>query len=120
LTYFLVVPSILPFLPNTNLNYSASLLGINLGYMLLWIRGIPNDEGRLAQRIARVVIAGIFYFGVDIALEKGTGLFFGSEPQLVEFVRRTLTMILLVWISTEISIKLGFFKRPRPVSNSAD
>lgn len=111
LTYFLVIPFFLPFLPNTNLRYSASLLGVNLGFMLLWMRGIPNDEGHLFQRIARVFIAGVFYFGVSTALEKGAGLLFGGVPIAVEFVRQTLAFFLVIWGSTEVSIKLGFFKR---------
>ncbi len=111
LTYFLMVPLILLFVPKINPEDIATFFGLNLGLMLLWFRGIPKDSGNIWRRIARVGIAFIFYYGISEALEKGTGLIFKNELGPVEFIRQTLTIFLIFWGSTEISIKLGFFRR---------
>jgi len=111
LTYFLIVPFLLLFVPKINPEDTATFLGLNLGFLLLWIRGIPKDSGNIWQRIARVGVAFISYYGISVALEKGTGLIFKNELGLVEFIRQTLTIFLIFWGSTEISIKLGFFRR---------
>jgi membrane-associated phospholipid phosphatase len=111
LSYFLIVPFLLLFVPKINPEDTATFLGLNLGFLLLWVRGIPKDSGNLWQRLARVGVAFISYYGISVALEKGTGVIFQNEPDSVEFIRQTLTIFLIFWGSTEISIKLGFFRR---------
>ncbi|MGD8536743.1 MAG: phosphatase PAP2 family protein [Candidatus Aminicenantes bacterium] len=111
LTYFLIVPLLLLFVPKIDPEDTATILGLNLGFLLLWFRGIPKDSGKIWQRMARVGIAFIFYYGISEALEKGTGLIFKNDLGPVEFIRQTLTIFLIFWGSTEISIKLGFFRR---------
>ncbi len=111
LTYFLIVPFLLLFVPKIDPEDTGTFFGLNLGFLLLWFRGIPKDSGNIWQRIARVGIAFISYYGVSLALEKATGLIFKNELGSVEFIRQTLTIFLIFWGSTEISIKLGFFRR---------
>ena len=111
LAYFLIVPLLLLFVPKIDPEDAATFLGLNLGFLLLWFRGIPKDSGNIWQRIARVGVAFISYYGISEALEKGTGLVFKNELIPVEFIRQTLTIFLIFWGSTELSIRLGFFRR---------
>ena len=111
LFYFLFFPLLLLLIPGIFLEGIAYLLGLNLGFLLLWMRGIPKDSGTVIQRIYRVLIAVAFYLGASQLLEKLSDFIFRSEPGAVEFVRNALTMILLLWGATELSIKLGFFRR---------
>jgi len=111
LFYFLFLPLLLLLIPGIFLEGIAYLLGLNLGFLLLWMRGIPKDSGTVIQRIYRVLIAVAFYLGASQLLEKLSDVIFRSEPGAVEFVRNALTMILLLWGATELSIKLGFFRR---------
>ncbi|NIM91712.1 MAG: phosphatase PAP2 family protein [Candidatus Aminicenantes bacterium] len=111
LFYFLVLPFLLLFVPHVEHEGIGIFLGLNLGFLFLWIRGIPKDSGKIMHRVARVLIALVLYFGVDFLLEKGSHIIITGEAGVVEFIRRVLTIILLIWGSTEISIKLGFFKR---------
>lgn len=98
-------------IPNIFREGIACLIGLNLGFLLLRIRGIPKDSGTVIQRISRVLIAAAFYLGASHLLKKLSDVIFRSEPGVVEFVRIALTMILIIWVSTELSIKLGFFRR---------
>ena len=59
----------------------------------------------------RIAVALAIYRGSDLALKKGIRLFISNELALVEFLRIALTTFLLLWGSTEISIKYGFFHR---------
>lgn len=111
LFYFLILPFLLLFVPNIEHDGIGIFLGLNLGFLFLWIRGIPKDSGKIMHRVARVLIALVLYLGADFLFEKGSHIIFTGEAGVVEFIRRILTMILLIWGSTEISIKLGFFKR---------
>ncbi len=76
----------------------ASFLWLNLGFILVWFRKVPKDTGGVLQRAARVFIAGIIFIVVHAVLEKCSGLFFGEEPVVVEFIRYTLTLLLFFWV----------------------
>jgi len=111
LFYFLFLPLLLLLIPNIFREGIACLIGLNLGFLLLWMRGIPSDFGTIVHRVCRVLIAIAFYLGTDKLLEKLSDIIFRSESGTVEFIRIALTMILIIWGSTEFSIKLGFFRR---------
>ncbi len=111
LFYFLFLPLLLLLIPNIFREGIASLIGLNLGFLLLRTRGIPKDSGTVIQRISRVLIAIAFYLGASQLLGKLSDVIFRSEPGAVEVVRTALTMTLIIWVSTELSIKLGFFRR---------
>ncbi len=111
LLYLLVFPFLLLMIPDVQRVGIAVLWGANIGYVLLWIQGIPQDTGTVLQRVARIIIALVIYLVSDFLLKKGISLFISKEPSRIEFLRFTLTTFLLLWGSTEISIKLGFFQR---------
>jgi len=109
--YFLVIPFLILLVPFIKPKDVASFLGLNLGFTLVWFRGIPKDTGNVLQRVARVLIAGIIFIVLRVVLEKCSGFFFIDEPMGIEFIRYTLTLLLFFWGSTEISVKLGLFRR---------
>ncbi len=111
LVYMLLVPGLLLLLPSFDRRAVGALLGLNLGYLLLKIKGVPRDSGRLLQRVARVLIAGAFYLGSD-RVGAGFQSLLSIQPSGVwEFLRVVFTMLMVIWASTETSIRLGFFKR---------
>lgn len=110
-TYSLVIPFLLLLIPHIDPVNSARLLGLNLGFLLLWIRGIPKDEGSLLSRIGRVGMAAVFFFAASVALEKMAELLFAKETPSVEYIAEFLGVFLVIWGSTEISLKLKFFRR---------
>ncbi len=118
LLYLLVLPFLLLLIPGVQQVGIAAFIGANIGYALLWIRGIPKDTGTIGQRLARIVVALVVYLGSDFLFKKGIGLFVSDEATLFEFLRIALTTFLLIWGSTEVSIKLGLFQREIPSRKS--
>lgn len=111
LTYSLAIPFLLLLIPHIDPENSARLLGLNIGFFLLWTRGIPKDEGSLLSRIGRVGMAAVFYFIVRGGMGKGIEFLFTQEALLIELFTEFVAVFLVTWGSTEISIKLKFFKR---------
>ncbi|MGD9345031.1 MAG: phosphatase PAP2 family protein [Candidatus Aminicenantes bacterium] len=111
LFYMGVLPLVLLFLPKINIELVAALLGLNIGFLLVWNRGIPEDMGAIGQRIARVFLAIGVYILSDRTLDWAVQLFFEPRPAGVAFVKNSLTVLLCVWGSTELAFKLRLFQR---------
>lgn len=109
--YLLVIPLIILCVAHMEPKNVASILGFNIGFLFVRYHGIPKDSGKVLQRIARVLIAGIVFFTLHTVLEKSSGILFLNEPRIIEFIRYTVTLFLFFWGSTEICVKLGLFKR---------
>jgi membrane-associated phospholipid phosphatase len=109
--YMCIVPFLFLLLPKINLEVVAAFLGLNIGFLLVWNRGIPDDKGTILQRAARVLIALVVYILAERILGSAIQLLFQPMPGLVEFIRDVLTAGIFLWGATEISIKLGLFKR---------
>jgi len=111
LFYMCMFPPLLLFLPKTNIELVAALLGLNIGFLLVWNRGIPGDMGAIWQRIARVFLAIGVYILSDRTLDWAVQLFFEPRPAGIAFVKNSLTVLLCVWGSTELAFKLRLFRR---------
>ena len=109
--YMCIVPFLFLLLPKINHEVVAAFLGLNIGFLLVWNRGIPDDEGSILQRSARVLIALVVYILAEQIFGGAFQLLFQPIPGLVEFIKDALTAGLFFWGATEISIKLGLFKR---------
>jgi len=112
LFYLIMLPLLVLLIPYARIDAVAALLGLNLGYILLRIKGAPLDSGSVLQRAARAAIALVLYFGLDLVLGVFEGLLSHSDSDIVVFAHNVLIMMILIWASTEASIRLGFFKRP--------
>ena len=109
--YMCFFPFLFLILPKISHEFVAAFLGLNIGFLLVWKQGIPDDTGTIWQRIARVLIALAVYILADQALERVSQLLFQTEPNAVVFVKNSLPILLCVWCSTEFCIKLGLYKR---------
>jgi membrane-associated phospholipid phosphatase len=109
--YMCMFPFLLLLLPKINHGVVAAFVGLNCGFLLIWNHGIPEDRGTILQRIARILIALVVYMLADQTLDKASQFIFQSVPGGIDFVRISLTILLCVWGSTELNIKLNLFKR---------
>lgn len=89
----------------------AFMLGLGLGFLLLAQKGLPIDEASVFHKIARTVM-GVLIFGGLRFLIKLIGEQFGiAENIWFDFFRNAAAGLALIWIGTEISIRLGWFQR---------
>lgn len=114
LVYILLFPFLLLLSPQINPLAAPTLLGMNCGFFLLWLRGLPEEGGTFLQRLGRIGVAILFYFGMNLVLKGSTGLLFSREPAIITFTRQALTVFLLIWGAAEINIKLGLYRRIVP------
>jgi hypothetical protein len=112
LFYLTVLPFLILLIPYARIDAVSALLGLNLGYILLRIKGAPLDSGTILQRMGRAGIALVLYFSMDFVLGVIEGRLFTSGSDIVVFAHHVLIMMVLIWLSTEVSIRLGLFKRP--------
>jgi len=111
LIYLILLPVLLLLLPYSPTDSIATLWGLNLGFLLIWRRGIPEDGGSILQRIARVLIAYSLYFGLDRGLEAIHRFLFQNGTEITSFIRTALASFIVMWGATELSIKLKLFIR---------
>lgn len=109
--YFVVLPFLLLLVPHINLTIVAMFLGLNVGFLLVWIRGIPDDTGTIIQRLARILTVFVVFFVSDFLLKKMIAILFSSETELLTFIRIAVTAVLFLWVSTELCVKLRLYRR---------
>ena len=71
LAYFFIIPLIIYWiLPQKYGVFPGTLFGINVGFILLTVKGIPLDGGTPFQKTIRVFIALFVFFGTNLLLKK--------------------------------------------------
>ena len=108
-----LIPGLLFLIPQINPDILASLLGINLAFFLIRLRGrgFPKDSGTILIRISRIIITAILFFCFRLLLKQLTSIIFTNEILAVESIIKIISISLSLWISTEINLRLGFFKK---------
>lgn len=94
----------------------AFMLGFGLGFLLLSQKGLPIDKGTWFQRIGRTIMGLLAFAAVGYALKFITGKT-GLEGNLwLDFIRYTASALTLVWLGTELNIRLGLFNRDTTIA----
>ena len=106
LTYFLVLPFIVYWVTSKGTG-AGILLGLNVGFLLITMRGLPLEEGTFFQRVFRVLIAAVFFHGPNILLKN---MELDDIPSL-EFIRAAVASFMMMYVSTELIIRLRLFNR---------
>lgn len=113
LNYLIAFPIVLILIPQhyLDLRYSAMLLGVNIGFILLAYYGLPSNNGTIWQKIARVLLAIFIYF-ISSYLFKKLTVFAGIDDYTaVKYTRRFLATFLLSFATVLIGYRLKFFKK---------
>ncbi len=91
----------------------AATIGLGIGYLLLSRKGIPIDDAPIMHRIARLLLGSGLAIGLGFALIKIAALVGLDDNPWTNFIVALLSFAALIWISTEVSIRLGMYKRKR-------
>jgi len=117
-SFMIFVPLLLlPFYPDK----SGVLIGINAGFLLVMLKGVPNDSGTLPKRTARVLLGVILFSVTSFILDLGidlTGI--GHEDMWIEFIEKAIPSFMIMWGSVTISVKLGLYKRETVVGEEGE
>lgn len=104
------VPFVLILVPELAKTVLGPLIGLNAAYMVIRYKGVPKDDGRWIDRMARVVIAGICYTFFLAIPEKIFKNSIVMEIQAITVCIRAIGSFLFIWSAVKISTRLGFFK----------
>lgn len=108
LAYLLILPFIIYWIiSQENAKGPGLLLGLNVGFVLLTMRGLPLDGGSFFQKVFRFLIAAVFYHGPNLLL-KNLGL---DDIPSLEFIRMTVASFTMIYFTTELSVKLRLYNR---------
>lgn len=112
-TGFLLITPLIFFvlLPPKVFIIIAFLLGFGLGFLLVAQRGIPMSEAPLRSRVIRTAVGLILLLLTMFLLGQMTDLLKLVDNHWIAFAISLTSAIVLVYLSTELSIKMGWFKR---------
>ncbi len=91
--------------------YPAILLGLNLGFFLVRLKGMPDDSGSVFRRIMRVGIAGLLFLVTGYVFKFLFTLITWPDPAVTSAVYPVCVMACFAWAASEINILLGLMKR---------
>ncbi len=89
----------------------AFMLGLGLGFLLLAQKGLPIDEASIGYKIARTMMGVLIFGGLRYLIKLGGEQLGLAEDIWFDFFRNTIAGLALIWIGTEVSIRLGWFQR---------
>lgn len=89
----------------------AFMFGFGLGFLLLARKGLPDSTSPFMHRLGRTVVGVGAFLAVGFAINFiGDKLGFDGNVW-VDFLRNSMAGLALVWVGTEVSIRLGWFQR---------
>ncbi len=89
---------------------AAQFLGLNLGFLLIGMQDFPSDEGIWLIRVARILLAMVVLVGSSILLDQLISIVGLKGNDIVLLIKRATEMFLLIWGSTAIAKKVGWYK----------
>jgi membrane-associated phospholipid phosphatase len=104
--YFVILPFMVYWVTSQGKG-PGLLLGLNAGFIVVAMRGLPTDEGSFFHRLLRTLIAAVSFHGPNLLL-KNLGLY--DIPSL-EYIRYAVAGFVMMCVTTELSVKLGLYKR---------
>ena len=109
--YLFIIPPLLLLLPKVDRQMSAILLGINIGFFLVRLKGMPDSSATIRMRFFRVAISMIIFIAISMVTNWLSEFVLSVESFLLEYIIQAISMGLMIWISTETIIKLKLMSR---------
>ncbi len=110
ISYNVVLPWLLLLVPQVHPGGAGTLLGLNLGFLCLRGKGLPEDSAPVIQRAGRVITALLLFLGLFLFLRALCGWLFHPEPAMVYFLRMAVVAFLVLWGATRLSLRLGWYQ----------
>ena len=102
--------------PGADHEVIGRLLGLNAGFWLVTLSGLPIDDATPLRRSARVALAVVVYGAVSLSASYLVEAAF-AEIALAEFLSKFVVTAIGFWGATVLNMKAGLFQRaPSPSS----
>jgi len=102
-------PLIILLIPKAYASAAARLLGLNLGFLWVWWRGLPQEGGSFRQRLARtclgIMVYALVFYTPDL-LSGGSGTTIG-----VDILRHFLAPFAALAAGIPLAIRFGVWSR---------
>jgi len=105
--FIFIIPIVLIALSMVSSNTAGYLLGMNVAYLLIIRKGIPDDTGTAGQRATRVFIALLLFEVSKMILDCG---FCTNYLFAIEFLK-TFIPASTIWVSVVICKKFNLYRR---------
>jgi len=106
------LPLILAAFSLVSMTFAGLYIGLNAALALASRSGLPGDGGSLWTRLARVLLAGVIYGLLGLALHQAVTLLpaFAGSPW-GRFLNAALGTFLSVWIGIKLYLRLGLYAK---------
>jgi len=114
----LALSLLMPFLlltlnPLVEPQHAGRLLGLNVAFVLLAWRGLPDDAGTPLRRAGRVAVAFGLFLGASRVLGLGIDAVGWNEDGLwTEFGAAAIPTFIALWVGMKIGLRLALYGRP--------
>jgi len=114
LTFFFLfgLPLLLTIFSLVNVTFAGFYIGLNAAFILALRSGLPEDRAPLPVRLARVLLGGLFFWLLNLALRLATELLpAAADPAWARFLAAALGTFLTLWGSLHIFQRLGLYRK---------
>ncbi len=112
LMYLLLLPAaVLLLSPLAEPEDVGRLLGLNVAFVLLALRGLPDDEGTLLRRSGRVIVAFALYVVADWLIGMGIKMrSLNGENMWIEVLMSAIPAFVVLWGGVRVNLGIGLYK----------
>ena len=106
------LPLLLAAFSLVSMTFTGLYVGLNAAFVLASRPGLPDDDGSAWQRLARVLLGGLLFWLLGLALRQLIILFpaFAGSPW-GRFLNAGLSAFLSVWIGIKLHLRLGLYTK---------
>lgn len=116
-TYMLLLPFALLLLsPYVEFKDAGRLLGLNAGFTLLGLQGLPNDSGGVLRRAGRVLVAFALYLIVNLLVGRGIEMIGLNEDGMwTEFFAASVPVFAVFWGGVILNRAIGLYTMAKEI-----
>ncbi|MCP4139893.1 MAG: phosphatase PAP2 family protein [Chloroflexi bacterium] len=114
LSFMFVIPLFLALNSLVDGDIVGYLVGINAGFLMVMSKGLPDDSGTILVRIARVLLAILFFFAISFIVKFVIGLSsLDGDLIWIKILETAIPNFIALWIGVNLCVKLGLYKREK-------
>ena len=109
-SFGLFVPLLLILTRSIDGDDAGTILGLNLAFLLVMSRGLPDDAGTLPQRTARVLLGYLIFFTAQFIVDLGLDLVgLDDDLEWVECIESAVSSFIALWGTVTVCLRLRLY-----------